>query len=44
MNQAFEELMATAVPEAQALSRAAKSIIEQVMPNVVEVVWLNQKK
>lgn len=43
MGEAFEELMATALPEAQILARAAKSIVEQVMPDVIEVVWLNQR-
>lgn len=43
MSQAFEELMATATQEVQALARAAKSIVEQVMPDVIEVVWLNQR-
>ena len=42
MSELFEALMATAVPEVQALAHAAKAIIEEVMSNVVEVVWLNQ--
>jgi hypothetical protein len=42
MGQAFEELMERAAPELQALARYTKSIIEQTMPNVVEIVWLKQ--
>jgi hypothetical protein len=42
MSQAFEELMATVTPEVEALARAAKSLVEQTMPDVVEVVWANQ--
>lgn len=42
MSNQFEELIETAAPEVQALARAAKHIIEEIMPNVVEVIWLNQ--
>ena len=42
MSQAFTELMETADPQVQTLARAAKKIIQQTMPDVVEVVWLNQ--
>lgn len=42
MSQEFEELMATANPQVQALARTAKDIIKEVMPDVVEVVWPTQ--
>jgi hypothetical protein len=42
MSQAFEELMETAEAQVQALARTAKEIIQQAMPDVVEVVWMNQ--
>ena len=42
MSEAFEEMLQTANPQVQKLARAAKSVIEQVMPNVVEVVWPKQ--
>ena len=42
MSELFEELMATGAPEVQSLARAAKHTIVEIMPNVVEVVWLNQ--
>ena len=34
MSQEFEEIMATANPQVQALARTAKGIIKEVMPNV----------
>lgn len=42
MSQEFEELMATANPQVQALARTAKGIIKEVMPDAVEVVWPTQ--
>lgn len=42
MSQAFEELMETADTEVQILARTVKEIIQEVMPDVVEVVWMNQ--
>jgi hypothetical protein len=39
MSQEFEEIMATANPQVQALARAARDIIKEMMPDVVEVVW-----
>jgi len=43
MNDKFEELVATATPEVAALARQAKTLIQDIMPQVVEVVWLNQR-
>ena len=42
MSNDFEEMLTSASPEVAALARQAKTVIQNVMPNVVEVVWLNQ--
>jgi hypothetical protein len=41
-NDGFEEIMAQAGPETEALARRAKALIEEVMPDVVEVPWPKQ--
>jgi hypothetical protein len=43
MNKEFEEMLATASPDVANLARQAKAVIQAVMPDVVEVVWLNQR-
>jgi hypothetical protein len=43
MNKEFEEMLSTANAEVAALARQAKAVIQDVMPGVVEVVWLNQR-
>lgn len=43
MGNEFEEMIMTATPEVAALARRAKALIQDVMPNVVEVVWLTQR-
>ena len=42
MSNDFEEMLTSASPEVAALARQAKTVIQNVMPNGVEVVWLNQ--
>jgi hypothetical protein len=41
-NNGFEEIMAQASPETEALARRARALIEEVMPDVVEVPWPKQ--
>ncbi|MBK8905493.1 MAG: DUF1801 domain-containing protein [Anaerolineaceae bacterium] len=43
MSNEFEEMVSTATPEVANLARQARSLIQDVMPNVVEVVWLTQR-
>lgn len=43
MSEQFKEMLATAAPEVAALARQAKTLIQEVMPNVVEVVWPTQQ-
>lgn len=43
MNNGFEEIMAKASPETETLARRTKTLIEDVMPDVVEVPWPKQK-
>lgn len=43
MSDEFEEMLATASPDVADLARQAKAVIQAVMPDVVEVVWLNQR-
>ena len=43
MNKEFEEMLSTANADVAALARQAKAVIQAVMPDVVEVVWLNQR-
>ena len=42
MSQAFAQILQTVQPQVQELARTAKSLIEGVMPDVVEVVWPKQ--
>jgi hypothetical protein len=41
-NNGFQEIMAQASPETEALARRARALIEEVMPDVVEVPWPKQ--
>jgi hypothetical protein len=43
MKDEFEEMLASASPQVAALAQQAKALIQEVMPNVVEVVWLKQR-
>ncbi|MAU01044.1 MAG: hypothetical protein CL608_28195 [Anaerolineaceae bacterium] len=43
MSDEFEEMLTTASPDVADLARQAKTLIQDVMPDVVEVVWLNQR-
>lgn len=43
MNKEFEEILTTASPDVADLARQAKTLIQDVMSDVVEVVWLNQR-
>lgn len=45
MTDGFEEIMAQpeTSPKVEALARQAKSLIEDVTPNVVEVAWPHQR-
>lgn len=43
MSHPFEEILTTAAPEVAALARQARTLIQDVMPNVVEVVWPTQR-
>lgn len=43
MGNEFEEMLATASPDVADLARQAKALLQDVMPNVVEVVWLSQR-
>ena len=43
MSDGFEEIMSQASAEAAALSRRAKALIQDVMPDVVEVAWPRQR-
>lgn len=43
MSSDFEAMLSSASPEVAHLGRQAKALIEEVMPHVVEVVWLNQR-
>ena len=42
MNEEFDEILATVNPEVAVLARQAKALIQEVMPDVVEVVWPKQ--
>ncbi len=42
-NGAFDDVIAQAGPEIQALARAARQLIADVMPGVTEVPWARQK-
>lgn len=43
MSHQFEAMLATATPEVAALARQARALIQDVMPTVVEVVWVSQR-
>ncbi len=43
MSNEFKEMLATASANVADLARQAKALIQDVMPDVVEVVWLNQR-
>ena len=43
MEDGFEEIMSQANPDAEALSRQAKALILDVMPEIVEVAWPRQR-
>ncbi|MCA9953685.1 MAG: DUF1801 domain-containing protein [Anaerolineales bacterium] len=43
MTDTFEEVLAASSPQVAALARQARALIQDVMPNVVEVVWPTQR-
>ena len=42
-NGTFEEVIATATPEVQAIAQAARELLAEVMPGITEVPWAHQK-
>ena len=42
-NGAFEEVIANATPEMQALAHRARALLADVMPGITEVPWARQK-
>ena len=42
-NGSFEEVIAAAPPEIQAITRAARALLADVMPGITEVPWARQK-
>ena len=42
-NGNFDEVIAAASPEIQALAREARALLSDVMPGIVEVPWARQK-
>ena len=42
-NGSFDEVIANATPEIQALARAARALLADVMPGITEVPWARQK-
>ncbi len=42
-NGSFDEVIAKASPEMQALARAARALLADVMPGITEVPWARQK-
>lgn len=42
-NGSFDEVIAQAPPEIQALARAARTLLADVMPGIIEVPWARQK-
>ncbi len=42
-NGDFEEVIASANPDIQALARAARALLADVMPGITEVPWARQK-
>ncbi len=43
MSNGFDEILATATPEVAALARRTKQLIQEIMPDVVEVPWPRQR-
>jgi hypothetical protein len=43
MSNGFEEIIAEASPQVEALARGTKALIQNVMPDVVEVPWPKQR-
>ena len=43
MTDTFEEVLAASSPQVATLARQARALIQDVMPNVVEVVWPTQR-
>ena len=42
MSNGFEKITTGAAPQIQDLARRAKALVEEIMPDVVEVTWPNQ--
>ena len=42
-NGSFDDVIAAATPEIQALARAARALLADVMPGITEVPWARQK-
>ncbi len=42
-NGSFDEVIANASPEVQALARAGRALLADVMPGITEVPWARQK-
>ena len=42
-NGSFDDVIAAASPEIQALARAARALLADVMPGITEVPWARQK-
>ncbi len=43
MSREFEEMLTTVSPEVATLAQQARALIHNVMPHVVEVVWVTQR-
>ncbi len=43
MSREFEEMLTTVSPEVATLAQQARALIQNVMPHVVEVVWVTQR-
>ena len=43
MSDGFDEILSQASPHSRALTRRAKALIQDIMPDVVEVAWPKQK-
>ena len=43
MSNGFDEIVTAASPEVNALARQAKALLQDVMPNIVEVAWPKQR-
>ncbi|WP_420645247.1 DUF1801 domain-containing protein [Candidatus Leptofilum sp.] len=42
MSNGFEEILTTANPDVASLARQAKALLQDVMPDIVEVAWPKQ--